>query len=208
MICLTLFSSLLMSTSSPPGGSRTPKRTQTELPSSDWIGASLLTARTLMTATECTPFPFANGVFGIVVVLLETVEKIKKNRDDLKELCDDALEIIEIVRDQISAHGDKAVKFKGLCEDLERCLQDILEAVKPLQKEPKGFRSRFKEVLKLSSTAEQILGYRTRIQTLRLNFMLAATMDTNFKLHKLTEMAPSRIHANKKNHFNYSDISR
>ncbi|KAJ7090648.1 hypothetical protein C8R44DRAFT_750881 [Mycena epipterygia] len=183
-----------MPTSSPtnPGGSSPIPKKATKLSSSDWIGTSLLTTKTITAAAECAPFPYIKAVFGTVVVLLETVEKVKKNREDLKELCDDALEIIKIVRDQISAHGGTAAeKFKGLCEDLEKCLQAILDEIKTLQKKSKGFHSRFKEVIKLSSTTEQINGHRTRIQTLRLNFVLAATMDTNFQVHKLAVMAPN-----------------
>ncbi|KAJ7435734.1 hypothetical protein B0H11DRAFT_2366482 [Mycena galericulata] len=106
--------------SSRPGGG-TPRTTETPSKSSDWVGMSLLTAKAIIAAAECAPFPYIKGVFGTVVILLETVEKVKKNRDNLKELCEDTVTIIEIVRDQISAHGDTAaLKFKSLCEDLER----------------------------------------------------------------------------------------
>jgi hypothetical protein len=49
------------------------------------------------------------------------LQKVKKNKDDLRDLCDDALTIMKIVQDQTSAHGDTpATKFKDLCEDLEK----------------------------------------------------------------------------------------
>ncbi|KAJ6557594.1 hypothetical protein B0H19DRAFT_1290623 [Mycena capillaripes] len=148
-------------------------------PTLDWVGTSLLTARTITAAAECAPFPYIKGVFATVVILLETIEKVKKNREDLKELCDDSLEIIKIVRDQISAHGNSAaVKFKDLCTDLEKCLQDILIALEPLQKKPQGFRARFREVLRLNSTAEWIMGHRNKIQTLRLNFVTNRPLKT------------------------------
>ncbi|KAJ7444477.1 hypothetical protein FB451DRAFT_1294175 [Mycena latifolia] len=133
--------------------------------------------------------------------------KVKKNREDLKELCHDALEIIKIVRDQISANGGTSTEiFKGLCEDLEKCLQAILDEIRPLLQEYKGFRSRFKEVLKLSRTTAQISGHQTRIQTLHLNFMLIATMDTNFQVHKLAVMAPSMIPTDMEGYYNYANI--
>ncbi|KAJ7640938.1 hypothetical protein B0H17DRAFT_1339233 [Mycena rosella] len=87
---------------------------------SDWLETSLTTAKGITAAAECPPFPYVKGVFGMVVIILETVEKVKKNRDDVKELCDNIMEIVSIVQDQLSSHGDTAaVKFKGLCEDLE-----------------------------------------------------------------------------------------
>ncbi|KAJ7251633.1 hypothetical protein C8J57DRAFT_1352189 [Mycena rebaudengoi] len=159
---------------------------------SDWVGASLLMAKAITASTEFLPFPYVRGVFGVVVTLLETVEKAKKNREDLKELCGDTLEIMKIVRDQISAHGDTAAtKFKGLCEDLESCLKDVLDVVEHLQKAPKGFRDRVKEVVKLTSNTEKITGYQNRLRTLRSNFVLLATIDTNFHVQKLTMVPPN-----------------
>jgi hypothetical protein len=37
----------------------------------DWLGPSILTARTVAAAAE---FPYVKGVFGTVVVILETIE--------------------------------------------------------------------------------------------------------------------------------------
>ncbi|KAJ7433393.1 hypothetical protein FB451DRAFT_1380355 [Mycena latifolia] len=152
---------------------------------SDWLANSLTTAKTVAAAAESLPFPYVKGVFGTVVIILETMEKIKKNREDLKELCENIMEIIKIIQDQLSSHGDTAaVKFKGLCEDLQGVLQGVLKAVDEMQIKPQGFSGRFKEVMKLSSTADQISGYRTRIQELRLNFLLMAAIDTNLQVHK------------------------
>jgi hypothetical protein len=45
---------------------------------------------------------------------------VKKNREDLKGLCESAMEIVGILEDQISTHGDTAaVKLRALCEQLE-----------------------------------------------------------------------------------------
>ncbi|KAJ7089127.1 hypothetical protein C8R44DRAFT_441268 [Mycena epipterygia] len=88
---------------------------------SDWLATSLLTARAVTAAAECIPFPYVKGVFGTFVIILETVEKLKRNRDDLKELCQDTVEIITIVRNEIVYHGTTAaVRFKEQCEQLER----------------------------------------------------------------------------------------
>ncbi|KAJ7637422.1 P-loop containing nucleoside triphosphate hydrolase protein, partial [Mycena rosella] len=161
----------------------------------DWLETSLTTAKGITAAAECLPFPYVKGVFGLVVIILETVEKVKKNRDDVKELCDNVMEIVRIIQDQLSSHGDTAaVKFKGLCEDLEGVLQGILKAVQQMQAEPQGFRSRFKEVVKLGSVADEIAGHRVRIQELRSNFLLMAAIDTNLHLHKALSMGiPSSL---------------
>ncbi|KAJ7435059.1 hypothetical protein FB451DRAFT_1379587 [Mycena latifolia] len=165
---------------------------------SDWLATSLVTAKAVTAGAECLPFPYVKGVFGMVVIMLETIEKVRKNRDDLKELCGNIMEIIKTIQDQLSSHGDTAaVKFKGLCENLESVLQDILEAVKQLQKEPRGFSGHFKEVIKLNKTTNGISGHQKKIQELRLNFLLTAVIDTNLQVHKGfstgTDSTPTKV---------------
>ncbi|KAF7375665.1 FabD/lysophospholipase-like protein [Mycena sanguinolenta] len=156
----------------------------------NWLGPLLLAARTVSTAAES--FPYLKGVVSTVVILLETVETVKKNREALKELCGNVMEIITIVREQISLHGDTAaLRFKGLCGDLEQCLHGVLSAIKELERQPEGLRGRFKELIRGSKTAEEILTYEKQIRELRSNFVLIATMDTNFQVHKvLTVISP------------------
>ncbi|KAJ7348471.1 hypothetical protein DFH08DRAFT_743874 [Mycena albidolilacea] len=182
-----------MSTSRPQNAPIPTSSQSTEMPCeaspSDWLANSLLTARMITAAAECAPFPYVKGVFGAVVVLLETVEKVKKNRDSLKELCENITEIIGIVQDEIATHGNtSALKFKGLCEQLQSCLGDIFKTVQDLTKKAKGFRGRLKEILKTSSVADTISTYQGRIQELRLNFLLQASVEMNFRLHDVQAM--------------------
>ncbi|KAJ7640137.1 hypothetical protein B0H17DRAFT_477988 [Mycena rosella] len=157
----------------------------------DWLEISLLTARTITAAAECAPFPYIKGAFGTAVILLETVEKVKKNREDWKDLCEITVNIITTVRNQIREQGDSgASRFKKLCEDLGKFLSEVHDRVQLLQKEPKGFRGRIKEVVKLRSTADEISKYGNRIRELRSNFVLAATIEMNFHLAKVLPIAP------------------
>ncbi|KAJ7765912.1 hypothetical protein DFH07DRAFT_770052 [Mycena maculata] len=157
-----------MSANAPPNAGGSSAAAKTKAPSksnSDWLGPSLLAAKAIAAGGEMLPFPYVKGVFEIAVTVLETVEKVKKNREDLKELCEDTVEIIKIVQGQISAH-----------EIPPLCLQDILNVIEPSQKDRHGLRSGVQEIVKLGSNAKQIAGYQKRIQTLRSNFMV----------HKLT----------------------
>ncbi|KAJ7104960.1 P-loop containing nucleoside triphosphate hydrolase protein, partial [Mycena epipterygia] len=157
----------------------------------DWLEISLLTAKAITAAAECVPFPYVKGVCGTAVALLETIEKAKKNREDWKELCETTMNIITIVHNQILVHGDSgASRFKKLCEELENFLQEVYDGAQLLQKEPNGFRGRINKIVKLSSTADEISKYGRRIQELRSNFVLAATMEMNFHLAKALPIAP------------------
>ncbi|KAJ7484115.1 hypothetical protein FB451DRAFT_1231562 [Mycena latifolia] len=164
---------LAASSSPQQRGGATSQALQPSVSNSDWLATSLVTAKAVMAGAECLPFPYVKGVFGMVMAILETIEKVKKNQEDLKELCGIIMEIIKTIQDQLSSHGDTAVvKFKGLCENLEGVLQDILKAVKQLQKEPRGFSGWFKEIVKLNSTTDEISGHQMKIQELRLNFLV------------------------------------
>ncbi|KAJ6545982.1 P-loop containing nucleoside triphosphate hydrolase protein, partial [Mycena vulgaris] len=113
------------------------------------------------------------------------MEKVKRNRDDLKELCGNIMDIIQIIQDQLMTHGDTgALKFKRLCEDLAGVLEGVLKSIQQLPAEGSSLSGRFKEVMKLGSTADKIAGYRMRIQELRSNFVLMAAIDTNLQVHK------------------------
>ncbi|KAJ7463650.1 P-loop containing nucleoside triphosphate hydrolase protein [Mycena latifolia] len=169
---------------------------------SDWLPALILNAKAISAGAESLPFPYAKGVFGTTVFLLETVEKrvsfgvlqkVRKNRDDMKELCADAVDIITILRDQISSHRDTAaLQFKVQCEELEGFLKDIVQAIHQRQIKPRGLSARLKEVVKSGSTADEIAKFRNRIQEVRANFMLMATVDTSFQVQKvLTVISPN-----------------
>ncbi|KAJ7144353.1 hypothetical protein C8R44DRAFT_725297 [Mycena epipterygia] len=162
-----------------------------------WLETLLFTAKTITAGANALPFPYVQGVFETVVFLLETVEKVKRNQESMKELCRDTVDIITVLRDQISAHGDTAaLKFKAQCEELEVFLQDVLEEVNQLQIRHRGLGARIKEVIKVNSTRDDISRFQTRIRELRSNFLLRATMDTNFQVQKvLTIMTPNDVAA-------------
>ncbi|KAF8152753.1 hypothetical protein K438DRAFT_1778364 [Mycena galopus ATCC 62051] len=145
----------------------------------DWFTASLMTAKGLSAAANCLPFPYVDCVFKLVVVFLETVEvvnvisvvQLKKNRDDLRELSENTVEIMRIISDYISSKT-AASKLRGLCEELERSLRDVLEVVTPRRKDLGRFRDRAQAFLKLSRTTDDIRKYEKKIRELRSNFMV------------------------------------
>ncbi|KAJ7081517.1 hypothetical protein C8R44DRAFT_992293 [Mycena epipterygia] len=85
-----------------------------------WLEALLFNAKMITASADAFPFPYVKGIFGTIVFLLEAVQKVKQNQESMKELCGDTVDIITILRDQISAHGGTAaLKFKTQCEELE-----------------------------------------------------------------------------------------
>ncbi|KAJ7062230.1 hypothetical protein C8F01DRAFT_1082771 [Mycena amicta] len=171
------------------------KHSQSSASGPDWLSSTILAARTITAAGDCLPFPYVKGAFGIVVIFLETVEKVTNNRDDLKELCSTAMEIMTILQDQIVMHKDTAaVKLKALCEDFERptahlnpwrFLQDMILEVETMQKKPEGFRGHMAEFFKSGSTQNMIARYQKNIQEICSRLKLLVAIDTNFQVHKI-----------------------
>ncbi|KAJ7108904.1 hypothetical protein C8R43DRAFT_1079913 [Mycena crocata] len=157
--------------SSPSGG--TTYKASPISSKTDWLGNSLLTAKIVTAAAECVPFPYIKGVFGTVVVLLETVQKVTKNRDSMKELCESTVEIITILKEHIVADGES---FQRECEELESLLQEILIVLQPLTAKPRGVSAHVKELLKSTRKADAISGYRQKIRDLRSNLILKAVL--------------------------------
>ncbi|KAJ7201838.1 hypothetical protein GGX14DRAFT_571099 [Mycena pura] len=114
-------------TASPPAASHNLLRTmpqpdQLSSPSSsDWLGASLLAAKAITAAADSAPFTYMRGVFAMVVVVLESIEKVKKNKDDLKYLCGNVIEIMRIMQSHANFHDDlDTAKLENLCTDFQR----------------------------------------------------------------------------------------
>ncbi|KAJ7115189.1 hypothetical protein C8R44DRAFT_709653 [Mycena epipterygia] len=113
----------------------------------------------------------------------------------MKELCADTVDIITIIQDQLISHEKTStLKFKAQCEELQGLLNDILEGVNQLKMRRQSLGAHIKEIIKASGTMEDISRFRTRIQELRSNFMLMASMDTNFQVQRiLTVLSPNVV---------------
>ncbi|KAJ7213883.1 hypothetical protein GGX14DRAFT_617615 [Mycena pura] len=144
------------------------------LPASrDWLGPIIMTIQVVTASTELVPFPYVKGVLETVRTVLEAVEKVKKNRDTLKELCEDIAEIASIVQNKLSAYGNNvAEEMVCQCKEFEIVLQDVLLVLHEMQKT----QSFFKEMLHSSSIMDDIMKYQEKIKKLQSNFMV----DSNF----------------------------
>ena len=147
----------------------------------------------------------------------------------MRELCEDIMDITTILRDQMTSHNDVvATKFKSQCEELEKCvtvclswlrghigdnipvsfLQTVVHGIEESQKKSRSLGGRIKEVIKSTSTTDDIKRFRDRICEVRLNFMvdihtllnkshiswwilqLMINVDTNFQVRKVVNAIP------------------
>ncbi|KAJ6524113.1 hypothetical protein DFH09DRAFT_1418917 [Mycena vulgaris] len=105
------------------------------------------------------------------------MQKVKQNRDDWKEVCGSAVEIVQHVSNAIEFHGDAmAVRFQELCNGLQSFLKEIQQHLEKINKNQVGFKGRLREVFKAENIGAEILGYKEHIRELRSNF-LTGTID-------------------------------
>ncbi|KAJ7349931.1 hypothetical protein DFH08DRAFT_863333 [Mycena albidolilacea] len=133
----------------------------------DWLAHVILMVKMIAAGAEFIPLPYICVAFGTVVIFLETVDKMNKNRDDLRDLCAGVVEILLLLRDEILIQGQVAgVQFIGLCEDFISLLRLVQTELEKL------------ELLGTTSVADQIDHYRTQINELRSNFIVWFTQES------------------------------
>ncbi|KAJ7927308.1 hypothetical protein B0H13DRAFT_2556820 [Mycena leptocephala] len=88
---------------------------------SDWLSHCIHIAKILKEAADLVPVSYVKGAIGTVVILLETVEKVKQNREDLQELCENTTRIAVYLGEQLaSRQNTTAVRLKDMCEEMKR----------------------------------------------------------------------------------------
>ncbi|KAJ7027809.1 hypothetical protein C8F04DRAFT_1121392 [Mycena alexandri] len=156
----------------------------------DWLAHMILAVKTVAAGAEFIPLPYIRAAFGTVVIFLETVDNMKKNRNDLRELCEGTVEIVILLRDELAAHGPViGTRFMGLCENLISFLRLVQTGLENLMGTQSGLRGRLKEFLRVTTVADQIERYRIRVNELRSNFILAATIQTNLNVASIQRSA-------------------
>ncbi|KAJ6559439.1 hypothetical protein DFH09DRAFT_1279616 [Mycena vulgaris] len=155
---------------------------------SDWLPNLIIAAKLIKDTGEVIPVPYVKAAFGIVVTLLETVQKVKQNREDWKEVCGSAVEIVQHVSHAIEFHGDAmAVRFKELCNGLQSFLEEIQQHLEKINRKQAGFKGRWREVFKAENIGAEILGYKERIRELRSNFLMVASIEHHVSLAKVDQ---------------------
>ncbi|KAJ7785049.1 hypothetical protein DFH07DRAFT_2958 [Mycena maculata] len=147
----------------------------------EWLRSAILTARAFTADAESFPVPYARAAFDAVVVLLETVESTKKNRHDLRALCQGSVKIMDILNDQMTMNGETiSANLSELCEEFESLLQRILDTVLDLQSQ-----SNMRAMFNSRKITERIVGYGREIQELRSNCIFVASCDTNARVNEI-----------------------
>ncbi|KAF7362681.1 hypothetical protein MVEN_00617400 [Mycena venus] len=165
-------------------GSNIPLSAET---SSDWLGPLLVAAKAGAAVGESCTIPYVKGAFTIVVLLLETVQKMKRNRDSLTDLCANTVKLMDIIQHQILfRQGMPTNKLTEICQEFENLMKDVLKAIEQIQARTESTRGKVKEFFKSDTTTEQVNGLEKKIQMFLNYIQLVANLDNNFQLHAIT----------------------
>ncbi|KAK7007534.1 hypothetical protein R3P38DRAFT_3027784 [Favolaschia claudopus] len=149
----------------------------------EWLAQTILTVKIFATAGEFAPFPYIRAAFGSIIIFLETVEKATKNREDLLQLCASIMDIVMVVQNEISSHGEVAgARMAGLCEEFIMLLRTLQQTLEDMLRKEAGVKGWLKEFLRAQSVGDQLERYRYRINELRTNFLLSTTLNTNLNV--------------------------
>ncbi|KAJ7927311.1 hypothetical protein B0H13DRAFT_1048545 [Mycena leptocephala] len=152
---------------------------------SDWLSHCIHVAKILKEAADLVPVTYVKGAVGTVVILLETVEKVKQNREDLRELCENTTRIAVYLGEQLASHQNTtAIRLKDTCEELERDMQEVIIAITKLQGS-RGLGGQVKEFFRARSITDKITGYQRSIQAKCETLKLTSIVDIDFKVTEI-----------------------
>ncbi|KAJ7927317.1 hypothetical protein B0H13DRAFT_2556849 [Mycena leptocephala] len=161
---------------------------------SDWLSHCIHIAKILKEAADLVPVSYVKGAVGTVVILLETVEeymvnvlqqKVKQNREDLQELCENTTRIAVYLGEQLASHQNTpAIRLKDMCEEFERDVQEVIVAITKLQGS-RGLGGQVKQFFKARSIADKITGYQRSIQVKCDTLKLTSIVDIDFKVTEI-----------------------
>ncbi|KAK7042810.1 hypothetical protein R3P38DRAFT_2892308 [Favolaschia claudopus] len=156
----------------------------TAISTNDWLARTIVAVKALAAGAEFIPFPYVRGAFGSVIVLLETVDQMKRNRDELRELCANVVDIVFLIQKEISVHGELTdLRMTKLCQEFTLYLKILqMYAERMMGAHRRGFKGWLRDFLRVEDQTEQLTRYRRRLDHLRNNFILALTMSTNFNV--------------------------
>ncbi|KAJ7215612.1 hypothetical protein GGX14DRAFT_608708 [Mycena pura] len=160
-----------------------PRTSRWDARSANWLSRSIELAKLASAGADAVPFPYIKTGFEGIVVVLQAAEKVRKNREDLHELCIDLAEtamILSLVKDKfLASPGVENSEVKSHCLQFLSVLQAIQKTVEEVQKKDKmGLGGLVKGMLKSTSISESITTHRQRISQLYTNFQLLAAVKT------------------------------
>ncbi|KAJ7191014.1 hypothetical protein GGX14DRAFT_546758 [Mycena pura] len=144
----------------------------------EWIEPLLTTARLGAALGEACPIPYVKGAFNITVFFLESVRKMKKNKEGLKDLCTDIDELLKIIEPYIVTQSSNVEhKLRELCKDFEKFMHSLQDMVHGIQKQDNSTQGKIRAFFQTDTTREQLATHNEQLKSFMARIQLLATLD-------------------------------
>ncbi|KAF7307990.1 hypothetical protein MKEN_01160600 [Mycena kentingensis (nom. inval.)] len=143
-----------------------------------WLEAALQAARLASAAADTVPI--VNNIFQGVAVILDTVQRIRTNKEDLEALCNMILQTQETLSDLIITHQEsKRDALMRRCEEFQSLLGEIQQKLIVLLPKRKGL-NHLRGFFLARKEKEEIAAHKKRLRDFAASIQLFATLETNF----------------------------
>ncbi|KAK0449626.1 uncharacterized protein EV420DRAFT_779691 [Desarmillaria tabescens] len=141
-------------------------------------------AKVAATAGEMAPFPYIKGLCGCVVLILEAIQKADTNDEDLLDLAESIEKTVEMIQNAVIEHGESgALRFRGVCAELEIYLTNLLTELNSTRRKSRGF----KRFLKTNKVSDAVTGYQERVRAIKADFLIHTAIDSRFVISDIKD---------------------
>ncbi|PBK84426.1 hypothetical protein ARMGADRAFT_608987 [Armillaria gallica] len=128
---------------------------------------------------EASGIPYVEKLAKVAVAVIELLEKKAKNKEDVKELCENINNTIAVIQTLVGMHGERgAAYFKDICVEMEGYLAGIVQDLEGAHRKYRGFKGLFN----VNEFRDAILGYGKRVDDLKMDFLIHVTGDSMLAL--------------------------
>ncbi|PBK62809.1 hypothetical protein ARMSODRAFT_561719 [Armillaria solidipes] len=137
------------------------------------IGTCIQSAKLAAIVGEMAPIPYATGVAGCIVTILEVIESIGKT--------------IRIIKETVEAYGDTSTThFRAVCVELQIYLENLNAELHTTRRKlkSKGMITRFLTTKKVSRVID---GYKQQVNNINADFLDLATTASRFAMSEMQD---------------------
>ncbi|KAG5721642.1 hypothetical protein E4T56_gene3843, partial [Termitomyces sp. T112] len=168
-------------------GSEIATRTQN---SGSWLDDMITTTTAVCDASDLIVFPYVSFVANLVLRILQTIQTVRKNQNNFRELAQSLVQIITTIEDTLRTYcQDHRIShlFVTQCQSFADSLIILLSRINDLARDNQSWTRYFRA----DSVQDAIGQYRKQFDDLRANFILTTIMHLSVKV--LFEQTPRQL---------------
>ncbi|KAJ7049026.1 hypothetical protein C8F01DRAFT_1379150 [Mycena amicta] len=148
-----------------------------------WLDALLLVARLGVETTESAA-PAAKAVFQSAVLLLEKIEKLQKNQEALKDICEQIVSTLQMLCSVIQAAHPEVANLQERCLDFQQLLNGISSRIEEIKNIKTSRRQQLKGFILPGGITNALAVYGNSITDMQEQLKLFTVHNTKLVLNE------------------------